>query len=73
MDVKETRLTWTEQFRHECEVRYVAKQSENWIKNHLRKVGQIRGEAAGIKLKNDVLSKMGYVRGKNGWELLIKR
>ena len=45
----------TERKRHDCEVRYVAKQSAKWIKNHLKGVGEIRGELARIKLRSDVL------------------
>ena len=51
----ETRPTWTEEYRHQKEVEYVAKQSAKWIKNHLKGVGEIRGEPARIKLRSDVL------------------
>lgn len=50
----ETRPTWTEQFRHECEVRYVLKKSKKWVINHLEKIREKRGEAAWDKLNQAV-------------------
>ena len=53
---KEPLPTYSEQFRHEAEVRYVAKQSGAWIKEFLEGVEKKRGVAARKKLRKDVLT-----------------
>lgn len=45
----------TEQLRHEAEVRHVAKQKVTWIREHLGKVKEKRGEAEYHRLRNAVL------------------
>lgn len=47
--------TYTEQFRHRCEVDFVAKQSGSWIKEFLEGVKLKRGYDAYKKLREDVL------------------
>lgn len=47
--------TYRDQHRHECEVRYVAKQNSKWIKEFLEKVKVKRGDDAYHRLRNDVL------------------
>jgi len=45
----------SEEWRHDCEKRFVAKQSAAWIKEFLEGVEKKRGIAARNKLRNDVL------------------
>ena len=45
----------TEPERHRLEVKYVAKQSNEWIKTHLEGVRVKRGELAYQRLRQDVL------------------
>lgn len=45
----------TEHLRHDAEVRHVAKQKALWIREHLGKVKEKRGEAEYHRLRNDVL------------------
>lgn len=52
---KEPAITYSEQFRHEAEVRYIAKQSDEWIKSFLDGVRVKRGDAAWMRLREDVI------------------
>ena len=45
----------TEPERHRCEVSFVAKQPQEWIKNYLAKVQEKRGIDSYNKLREDVL------------------
>lgn len=47
--------TYTEKFRHRCEVNYVASKSGAWIKEFLDGVKEKRGFDAYKKLREDVL------------------
>lgn len=53
--ISDTVYAKTEQLRHEAEVRHVAKQKVPWIREHLGKVKEKRGEAEYHKLRNAVL------------------
>ena len=46
--------TYTEQHRHECEVREIAKHDGEWIKNYLDGIEKQRCVSARIRLRNDV-------------------
>ncbi len=45
----------SEDWRHECEVRYTADQSDEWIRAHLAGVEKLRGVEAKSKLRTDVI------------------
>jgi len=45
----------SEEWRHDCETRFVAQQSAAWIKEFLEGVEKKRGLVAKNKLRNDVL------------------
>lgn len=47
--------TYSEQFKHESEVRYVSKQNGAWIKEFLEGVEKKRGFDARDRLRKDVL------------------
>lgn len=47
--------TYSEEFRHETEVRFVAQQSGAWIKEFLGGVEKKRGSAARDRLRKDVV------------------
>jgi TorA maturation chaperone TorD len=47
--------THSEQFRHRCEVQYVAQHPKEWIKRYLEGVKKQRGEAGWFKLRQDVI------------------
>lgn len=47
--------TYTESWRHQTEVKYVAKQNSAWIKEFLEKVKVKRGDDAYHRLRDDVL------------------
>lgn len=47
--------TYSEEYRHECEVRHVAKQKVPWIREHLGKVKEKRCEAEYHRLRHAVL------------------
>lgn len=47
--------TYTEAYRHQTEVNYVSQQSEEWIRTHLAGVEKVRGVAARVKLRSDVI------------------
>jgi len=49
----ESRYTWSEQYRHECEVRYVKTMEPLQRKNFLQGVALHRGAAAARKLESD--------------------
>ena len=51
---KEPAETYSEQFRHETEVRFVAQHDAEWIAQYLDVVKVKRGEAAWMKLREDV-------------------
>lgn len=44
----------SEEWRHECEARFVSQQSDEWIRAHLAGVEKLRGIEAKSKLRNDV-------------------
>ncbi len=46
---------YSEEHRHECEVRFVIKHDDNWIKNYLEGIKETRKPAAHQKLRNDVV------------------
>lgn len=52
---KEPLPTYSEQFRHEAETRFVAQQTGAWIKEFLEGVEKKRGIVARNKLRKDVL------------------
>ena len=58
------RMTETEQFRHECEVDFVSKQTPAWIKTFLAGVKVKRGEPEWFRLRKDVI---------NAWKWRKKR
>ena len=45
--------TSSEQYRHECEVRWLAKRTTQQIVDYLKEVEKARGKAAAEKLRND--------------------
>ena len=46
--------TYTEQFRYEKEIEYVANQEDEWIRRYLVGIEKERGVAVRIKLRSDV-------------------
>jgi hypothetical protein len=52
--------TFSEEFRHACEVREIAKRKGSEIKEYLEGIEQKRGIDARIKLRADILQ----IRGK---------
>lgn len=63
--------TWTEEYRHQCEVRDVllkrARNGSNWAWEYLDKVEKARGRVARQKLQDDVVEQwMLGNRGEHG-------
>lgn len=48
------RRTYTEEYRHECEVQYVAAMKEAQRKEYLRRVAEVRGDRATTRILNDL-------------------
>jgi hypothetical protein len=62
-------FTWTEEYRHQCEVRTVIRwrrEDRSRALNYLEEVKKKRGKEAGERLENDVRDQ--WIKGNRGQE-----